>query len=107
MQRAFAALPGISAETAAEWAGGTAFQFDEEMRALILNRAGDLFTWTLGAEKAVRLTNDPAEEVGETFSPDGSLVAWVADHDIHLAPTAGGPARALTDIGSADHLVGR
>jgi dipeptidyl-peptidase 4 len=107
MEEAFAALPGIPVETAREWSRRTSFDFTKPHDALLLNEAGDLFYWKLGAERAVRLTSDPAEEVGESFSPDGRMVAFVRDSNLYVVGVDGTAPLALTTGGDEDHLYGR
>ncbi|HVS10804.1 MAG TPA: hypothetical protein VMS76_13105, partial [Planctomycetota bacterium] len=80
------AVPGLEPERAAQWSRGTDFTWSKDKAAILLNREDDLFAWRIGAERAVRLTNDGAEEQNEAFSPDGTLVAFVRDHDIHVVP---------------------
>ncbi|HET6204903.1 MAG TPA: S9 family peptidase [Planctomycetota bacterium] len=107
MEQAFAALPGIPRETAAKWSRRTSFEFSPARDAVLLHEANDLFTYRLGADRAARLTLDPEEESLETFSPDGRLVAFARDFDLHVVPADAGGARALTTDGDETHLVGR
>jgi dipeptidyl-peptidase-4 len=107
LEAALRAVPGLEPERAAEWSRGTDVSWSEDKDAILLNREGDLFVWRIGAERAVRLTSDEAEEQNEAFSPDGTLVAFVRDHDIHVVPAEGGEVRALTQEGDEDHLFGR
>ncbi|MCI0588228.1 MAG: DPP IV N-terminal domain-containing protein [Planctomycetes bacterium] len=108
MEEAFAALPGIPREKAKGWSRRTSFNLSASKQALLLNEANDLFAWHVdGRGPAVRLTEDPVEEGEETFSPDGRLVAFVRDHDLHVVPVEGGATRALTTEGSETVLVGR
>jgi dipeptidyl-peptidase-4 len=108
MQSAFAALPGIDADTAKDWSTRTNFTLTDAKDGVLLNESNDLFFARLGGDKAVRLTNDPREEVGETLSPDGRWLAFVADWNLHVVPTDGSqPERALTSAGDENHLYGR
>jgi dipeptidyl-peptidase-4 len=107
MSSAFAALAGIDDALAAEWTANALDYLTDGGDALLLNAKSDLFYYRLGNEQAVRLTRDPLEEVGETLSPDGSMVAYISDYNLFVAPTAGGPPRALTTDGDENHLYGR
>ncbi len=84
-----------------------AFTWNEDHTRFVLNAGGDLFAAGLDG-KAVRLTQTPdVAEVGVTLSPDGQQVAFVAAHDLHVVPTAGGEVRALTTEGHDDLFFGR
>ena len=107
MIAAFSALPGISEELAGDWARGARGYLTADRDAVLINRSSDLFHWRLGAERAYRLTHDPEEEVGEALSPDGKLVAYISDYDLHVVPVDGGIPRPLTDDGDENHLYGR
>lgn len=104
---AFEDLPGVSAEEARRWSARDAHTLTEDRRGILLEEKGDLFYWEIGAERARRLTHDPAEEVGVTLSPDGRLAAYIRDWNLHVVPTAGGEPLALTAGGHADLLYGR
>ncbi len=73
----------------------------------VVDVGGDLFAAGLDGA-AVRLTNTPAvEEVGVSFSSDGRWVAFIAEHNLHVVPAAGGNVRALTTGGNDDLFFGR
>ncbi len=69
MEAAFAAVPGVSAADAKRAANQGVYQMNPAQTAFLVNLANDLFYYEIGGDKAVRLTNDKEEEVGETFSP--------------------------------------
>lgn len=58
--------------------------------------------WTVGSDGTgeARLTSLPRNEVGASYSPDGSLVTFMGNNgtsqDVWLVPAAGGEPRALT-----------
>lgn len=106
MEAAFAALPGITAEDARRMSSGR-MEMNNSRTALLLNYANDLFYYRPGDDKALRLTNTPQEEVGEDFSPDGRMVAFVRDFNIYVVDTMGGSERALTSGGHEKLLNGR
>ncbi|MBM3988026.1 MAG: S9 family peptidase [Planctomycetes bacterium] len=108
LTRAFEAAPGIDRATAERFAARTRFDWTAARDGVLLNESNDLFFWRVGAARAVRLTQDAREEVGETLSPDGRFVAFVADWNLWIAPTDGGaPPRALTTAGNENLLHGR
>ena len=106
-EQAFAALPGIGAELAAELAGAARESLAPTKDAALVNACGDLFHYRLHDGRAVRLTHDPLEEVGESLSPDGELAAYISNWNLHLVPTGGGTPRPLTTEGDENHLYGR
>ncbi len=104
---ALAALPSVTDDEAKRWSRGGSPTFTDAHDGVLLERKNDLFFWRLGAERAVRLTHDPIEEVGATLSPDGAWVAYLRGSDLHVVPTAGGTPRALTSGGDENTLLGR
>ncbi|MCY3001997.1 MAG: S9 family peptidase [Planctomycetota bacterium] len=108
LTKAFAAAPGVDKATAERFAARTRFDWTAARDGVLLNESKDLFFLSLESERAVRLTNDPREEVGETLAPDGKHVAFVADWNLWVAPTDGSsPPRALTTAGNENLLHGR
>ncbi|MFM7296546.1 MAG: S9 family peptidase, partial [Planctomycetota bacterium] len=106
--RAFEAAPGIDRATAERFAARTRFDWTTARDGVLHNESNDLFFWRVGAARAVRLTQDAREEVGETLSPDGRFVGYVADWNLWIAPTDGSaPPRALTTAGTENLLHGR
>ena len=106
MQAAFIAI-GVSADDAKQLANRGFYQFNNEETALLLNWQSDLFYYRLGSDKAVRVTSNPDEEVGETFSPDDRLVGFVRNNDMYVYDIAAGSERRLTKDGGPKILNGR
>ncbi|MGK4583363.1 S41 family peptidase [Kitasatospora sp. HPMI-4] len=69
----------------------------------------DIWIAPITGGRAWRLTADQTPVSHPRFSPDGRHIAWTSTRDgapeIHVAPTAGGPARRLTYWGSAQTLL--
>ena len=107
MQSAFAAIPGITAQDARQLSNRGTYKFNGSEKAVLLNFANDLFYYELGSDKATRLTNNPEEEVGETFSPDDRMVAFVRNNDIYVLDLGIGRERRLTTDGTPKILNGR
>jgi dipeptidyl-peptidase-4 len=107
MEAAFAVLGGVSAEDAKQLANRGSYDFNKNETAVLINYANDLFYYELGAGKAVRVTNDPDEEVGETFSPDGRMIGFVRSNDMYVFDLATQKERRLTTGGSPKILNGR
>ncbi len=108
MKSAFQQLEGVDAKRAESYSKRTNFDLTEDKRGALLNDENDLYFYDFGAARALRLTNDPREEVGETLSPDGKQVGFIADWNLHVVATDGAsPARALSTGGDENHLHGR
>lgn len=107
MARALDALDGISAAQARLWSRKGDYHFSAAHDAVLLNEVDDLFFYRFGSDSAHRLTDGPDEEVGETISPDGKLVAYIHDYDLHVVGADGGVPRALTSGGDENNLMGR
>ena len=107
MEAAFDALSGISKETAKRLANQTTYQMNPEETGVLINQSNDLFFYELGSDRAVRLTNNPEEEVGESFSPDGKMISFVRSNNLYVEDIATQRERALTRDGNPKVLNGR
>jgi dipeptidyl-peptidase-4 len=108
MQAAFAALPGVSAENARQLANRGNYNLNPAETAVLINWSNDLFYYEFGSDRAIRLTSNPEEEVGEEFSPDGRMIAFVRENNLYVEDLGmQRRERALTRDGSAKILNGR
>jgi len=107
MQAALTAIPGITPQDARQLSNRSSYQLNPAEKAVLLNFANDLFYYELGNDKATRLTNNPEDEVGETFSPDGRMVGFVRSNNIYVLDLSSGRERRLTTDGSPQVLNGR
>jgi len=108
MQAAFAALPGVSADSARQLANRGNYDFNPAETAVLINWSNDLFYYEFGSDRAIRLTNTPDEEVGEGFSPDGRMVSFVRGNNLYVEDLGmQRRERALTSDGSDKILNGR
>lgn len=108
MQAAFAALPGVSKEDARRLANQSSYQLNPSENGALINFANDLFYYEFGTDRAVRLTSNPEEEVGESFSPDGRMVSFVRSGNLYVEDLGmQRRERALTRDGSEKILNGR
>ena len=108
MQAAFAALPGISADAARQLANRGNYNLNPAETAALINWSNDLFYYEFGSDRAVRLTSNPEEEVGESFSPDGRMISFVRENNLYVEDLGmQRRERALTRDGSAKILNGR
>ncbi len=108
MEAAFAALPGFGKDVAHRLANQTSYQINPAETGVLINYANDLFYYEFGGDRAVRLTSNPDEEIGESFSPDGRMVSFVRDNNLYVEDLSSQRReRALTGDGSAKILNGR
>jgi len=108
MEAAFASLPGLNKEEAHRLANQTSYQFNPAETAVLINSANDLFYYEFGSDRAIRLTSNPDEEVGEGFSPDGRMVSFIRGNNLYVEDLSmQRRERALTRDGDAKILNGR
>jgi dipeptidyl-peptidase 4 len=109
MEVAFAKLPGVSADDAKQIVARAEMrlQLNNDRTATLINCANDLFYYKLGSGEAVRLTNNADEEFVEEFSPDGKMVSFVKNYNIHVVDVATRRERQLTLDGNSKLFNGR
>jgi len=108
MQAAFAALPGMSKEDSRSLANRSFYDLNPSETGVLINFSNDLFYYEFGADRAIRLTSNPDEEVGEGFSPDGRMVSFVRGGNLYVEDLSmQRRERALTRDGSDKILNGR
>ena len=107
MQAALTTLGGVTEQDAKQLATRSSYQMNNDETALLINWNNDLFYYQLGSDKAVRVTNNPEEEVGETFSPNDRLLGYVRNSNIYVYDLAAQRERRLTTDGSPKILNGR
>ena len=107
MQAAFTSIPGITAQQAMQVSTRGSYQLNPAENAVVINFANDVFYYELNSDKAVRLTNNPEEEVGEMFSPDGRMVSFVRNNNIYVLDLGSERERRLTTDGAPKILNGR
>jgi dipeptidyl-peptidase-4 len=107
METAFSAFKGIKPEDAKQIANRGSYLMNKSETAALINFSNDLFYYEFGSEKALQLTTDADEEVGETFSPNGRLIGFVRKNDIYIFDLARGTERRLTTDGAPKILNGR
>ena len=108
MQAVFAALPGVSEQDARQLATRGSYELNPAETAVLINGSNDLFYYEFGSNRAIRLTNNSEEEVGEGFSPDGKMVSFVRENNLYVEDISmQHRERALTRDGGAKILNGR
>ncbi len=84
MQAALMTLGGVTEQDARQLANRGFYKLNNDETAMLLNWNNDLFYYQLGSDKALRVTNNPEEEVGETFSPDDHMLGFVRNNNIYV-----------------------
>ena len=108
MEAAFASLPGINKDDAHRLANQTSYQLNPAETGVMINFANDLFYYEFGSERAIRLTSNPEEELGESFSPDGRMVSFIRANNLYVEDLSmQRRERALTRDGNEKILNGR
>jgi dipeptidyl-peptidase-4 len=107
MQAALTTLGGVTEQDAKQLANRSSYQLNNDETAVLINWNNDLFYYQLGSDKAVRLTNNPEEEVGETFSPNDRMLGFVRSNNIYVYDLTAQRERRLTTDGSPKILNGR
>ena len=107
MEAALDALSGISKESAHRLANQTQYQMNPAETGVLINTANDLFYYEFGGDHASRLTHNPEEEVGESFSPDGRMIGFIRSNNLYVEDIATQREHALTRDGNAKLLNGR
>jgi len=107
MESALASVPGVDAATAKSLAHRANYEFSKNGQSALFNSNHDLIVYHFDSSRAVRLTEDAAEEVGEVLSPDGQWVSFVRDSNLFVVSSNGGEVRQLTSEGDETHLFGR
>lgn len=79
--------------------GVVEYAWDDQGRFVLVPVQGDLFLYERAAERVVRLTETPGDEVDAKVSPRGGFVSYVRDQNLYLRPVGGGAERAITTEG--------
>jgi len=96
MVAALSALPDFPEQDAKRLTDGEV-QLDPQQKALLIQRANDLFYYSLENSSAKRLTQDPDEEEIACFSPDSRWVAFVRNNELLAVEVDSGREVALTE----------
>jgi dipeptidyl-peptidase-4 len=107
MEAAFDELSGIGKETAKRLANQSNYRMNPAETGVLINHANDLYYYEFGSDHAIRLTHNPEEEVGESFSPDGRMVSFIRNNNLYVEDIGSQREHALTRDGSPRILNGR
>ena len=102
METALADFPGIGASDARRLSRQSGHLMNAARTAVVIEHASDLYYYEFGAHRAYRLTRSLESEEEVSFSPDGSFVAFVRDHDLIVVDVDRRREHALTADGNAD-----
>lgn len=87
--------------------GFTAFSMSKDGSTLVVALSGKLYALERASGKAHVIDTGKGAVIDPHLSPDGKLVAYVQDDDVHVTAVDGkGKPRALTRGGKADHPHG-
>jgi len=102
---AFAALPGLDHDRAESMLQADSGEWNRGRDALLFNIFNDLFLYRLASGTAIRLTHDAAEEVGVEVSPDGRMISFIRDFNIHIVSLDTFAIRQLTRDGNRSAMA--
>lgn len=105
-ESALAAQPGVSTDQARRVVRSRDLTFNRSYSAAVLTIDDDLYVVSFPDNRAIRLTSASGEELEPTFSPDGSKVAYLRNHNLFVADTRTGQETALTSDGTTKILNG-
>jgi len=74
---------------------------------ILLPSGNDLYLYNVPTAKLRRLTEDEARERDPRFSPDGSKIAFLKNHNLYVLDVASGQTTQLTTQGTEHVLIGR
>jgi len=105
-EAALGALPGIGSEQARRLVRSRDLIFNRTYSAAVFTIDDDLYGVSFPDGRALRLTSAAGEEQEPAFSPDGSQVAFVRNHNLFVVDTRTARETALTSDGGAKVLNG-
>lgn len=78
-----------------------AYEWSPDSKQLLFDSLGQLWLYTLENGTAVQITSSPDPASDPKFSPDGSRIAYLQDHNLYVRRPKGGEARQLTQSDSS------
>ncbi|WP_339863553.1 S9 family peptidase [Paremcibacter congregatus] len=76
--------------------GIVSYSWSEDGAKLLFPLGGDLYQYELEGGAVNRLTNSAEYETDSRFSPQGSYVSYILDHNIHVVDVKAGKDRVMT-----------
>jgi dipeptidyl-peptidase-4 len=80
--------------------GFTSFQLSDDGKLILLSLSGKLYVVTRADGSVRELETGPGTILDPKFNPDGSMVAYVRDHDVNVYDLTKGKAFAVTKGGT-------
>ena len=84
MQAALTSFPGIGADDARRLSRQTDHLMNEKRTALVFELTNDLYHYVFDTQRVSRLTRSPEREEQVSFSPDGTFLAFIKEHDLYV-----------------------
>ena len=72
------------------------YHWAPDSKHLLFGPKGQLWLYNVENGTAVQFTSSPDPTLDPKFSPDGSRVAYVREHNLYVRPTSGGREKQLT-----------
>ena len=107
MRETLERLPGVSPEDAQQLAEQKGHPTNEDKTALLIHHKSDLLYYRLDDGTAFVLAGGRDPKVAAEFSPDGRLVCYIKDNNIHVVEVETRIDRTLTEEGTDATLAGR
>jgi len=73
-----------------------AYQWAPDSQHLLFDSQGQLWLYTLENGTAVQITSTPEASGDPKFSPDGTKLAYLRQHNLYVRPATGGEEKPLT-----------
>lgn len=83
-----------------------AYHWAPDSKHLLFDAMGQLWFYSLDTGTAVQITSNSGDSVDPKFSPDGSEVSYIRNHNIYVHPVGHDDERQLTKDGSDNLLDG-
>ena len=106
MEAGLAALAGVSGSDARTASHSRDLTFNAKRSAAAVTIASDLYLYAFDTDQAARLTSAPGEEAHASFSPDGTLIAFVRGNNLFVVDVAARRESQLTRDGASKILNG-
>lgn len=107
MRSALGKLPDVTEDDFRKLAELSDERISPDRTATLIQHGSNLFYYRLGAESADLVAENIDVEAGADFSPDGNLIGYIKNNNIHVVDLATRSERPLTVEGSDDVFIGR
>ena len=107
MRSALGKLPDVTEDDFKKLAELSDERISPDRTATLIQHGSNLFHYRLGAESADLVAENIDVEAGADFSPDGNLIGYIKNNNIHVGDLATRSERPLTVEGGDDVFIGR